>query len=415
MAAADTQTVPIEQIDLGSLELWEQGPPHEVFERLRREAPVHWSEMADWEGEPGFWSITRAEDVHRISREWETFSSEKGGILVVDNGGVPLEQQNAMFIAMDPPRHDRIKALFQRGFTPRRIAEHESRIREIVERVLDGVEGLDEVDLVSQVAQPVVARVICSFLGTPEEDDAIWADLANKGLAFGDEQLQPEGQETVLKVVQEVYERVSALAAERRANPTEDLTSVLVHAEVDGQRLEDHEIVFGFALLVAAGNDSTKGTFSSGMLALLQNDDQRAKLLADPSLIEGAVEEILRMYPAFASFRRTASKDVELHGKTIREGEKVVMWYPSSNRDEAVYECPHKLDVERDPEHQAFGAGGRHFCLGTALARLEIRILLEETLRRFPDMELVKSDAVRSLFINQPREVRVRLNGVAGA
>ncbi len=167
MATIDIQQTPVDEIDLGALELWEQGPPHEVFERLRREAPVHWSEMAQWAGEPGFWSITRAEDVHRISREWDTFSSEKGGILVVDHGGVPLEQQNAMFIAMDPPRHDRVKALFQRGFTPRRIAEHEGEIREIAVRVLDRLEGREEVDLVTEIAQPVVARVICSFLGTP--------------------------------------------------------------------------------------------------------------------------------------------------------------------------------------------------------------------------------------------------------
>ena len=209
MTVIDVQDVPVEEIDLGSLELWEQGPPHAVFERLRREAPVHWSAMADWDDEPGFWSITRAEDVHRISREWETFSSERGGILVVDHGGITLEQQNGMFIAMDPPRHDRIKALFQRGFTPRRIAEHEAKIREIACRVLDGLDGRDEIDLVSEVAQPVVARVICSFLGTPEEDDAVWADLANRGLAFGDEQLQPDGQASTIEVVQEVYERVT--------------------------------------------------------------------------------------------------------------------------------------------------------------------------------------------------------------
>ena len=151
------------------------------------------------------------------------------------------------------------------------------------------------------------------------------------------------------------------------------------------------------------------------MLALLKDDEQRAKLIADPSLIEDAVEEVLRLYPAFASFRRTATKDVELHGKTIHAGDKVVMWYPSANRDESEYECPHALDVERKPEHQAFGAGGRHFCLGTALARLELRVLFEETLRRFPEMELVESVSVRSLFINQPREVRVRLRGGAAA
>ena len=193
--------------------------------------------------------------------------------------------------------------------------------------------------------------------------------------------------------------------------PTDDLTSVLVHAEVEGQKLEEHEIVMGFFLLVAAGNDSTKATYCSGMRALMEDRSQLQLLLDDPSLIPGAVEESLRMFPAFAHFRRTATCDTELHGQPIREGEKVVMWYVSSNRDETRYEDPNRFDVTRNPEHQAFGAGGRHFCLGTALARLELRIMFEETLRRFPSIELAgRPTTVESPFINQLKTLPVRLS-----
>jgi cytochrome P450 len=193
-------------------------------------------------------------------------------------------------------------------------------------------------------------------------------------------------------------------------NPTDDLTSVLVNAEVDGQRLEEHEIVMGFFLLVAAGNDSTKATYCSGMRALMENPDQRQLLLDDPSLIPSAVEESLRMFPAFAHFRRTATCDTELHGQQIREGEKVVMWYVSSNRDESRHTDPDRFDVTRNPEHQAFGAGGRHFCLGTALARLELQILFEETLVRFPAMTSAGTPSfVESAFLNQLKTLPVRL------
>jgi cholest-4-en-3-one 26-monooxygenase len=200
------------------------------------------------------------------------------------------------------------------------------------------------------------------------------------------------------------------LVAERRANPgMDDLLDVLVHSEIDGEGLSESEIFMGLGLLGAAGNDSTRSVFTSGMLGLLENRDQLALLLADPGLIEGAVEELLRMYPAFAHFRRTATRDVELHGKTIREGDKVLLWYVASNRDESVYEDPQRLDVTRRPDHQAFGAGGRHFCLGAALARLEIKLLLGETLRRFPDLELAgEPTRARSLFLNQLKTMPVR-------
>ena len=194
------------------------------------------------------------------------------------------------------------------------------------------------------------------------------------------------------------------MIAERRENPTDDLTSVLVHAEVEGEKLEEHEIVMGFFLLVAAGNDSTKATYTSGMRALLEDREQLQMVLDDPSLIPGVVEEALRMFPAFAHFRRTATKDTVLNGQEIKEGEKVVMWYTSSNRDETRYEDPDRFDVLRNPEHQAFGAGGRHFCLGTALARLELKILFEETLARYPEIEPRRQAALRRVGLPQPAE-----------
>jgi cytochrome P450 len=405
----------LDRIDLGDLELWADGPPHELFTRLRREAPLHWSPLTDYPEEGGFWSLTRAEDLRRISLDWQTFSSYVGGIMVLDDFGIPLEAQQQQMISMDPPRHDRIKALFQRGFTPKRIAEHEERIRAIVNRVLDRVAERGECDLVNDVAAPVVSRVIGSFIGTPEEDDARHVEETNMVLGFGDEDLRPT-EEAVVEMMTAAWNETMEYIAERRANPgMDDLMDVLVHSEVDGEKLSDTEIFMGLGLLGAAGNDSTRSVFTSGMLALLDNPDQLQLLLSDPGLIEGGVEELLRLYPAFSHFRRTATADVEMHGETIREGDKVLLWYVSSNRDESVYGDPQRLDVTRRPDHQAFGAGGRHFCLGAALARLEIKTLLSETLRRFPDIELAgEPSRARSLFLNQLKTLPVRFTPEAG-
>jgi cholest-4-en-3-one 26-monooxygenase len=401
----------LDRIDLGDLELWEDGPPHELFARLRRDAPLHWSPLDDYPEEAGFWSLTRADDLRKVSLDWQTFSSYVGGIMVLDDFGIPLEGQQQQMISMDPPRHDRIKALFQRGFTPKRIAEHEERIRGIVNRVLDRVAGQDEVELVNEVAAPVVSRVIGSFIGTPEEDDQRHVEETNMVLGFGDEDLRPT-EEAVVEMMTRAWNETMEYIAERRANPgMNDLMDVLVHSEVDGEQLSDTEIFMGLGLLGAAGNDSTRSVFTSGMLGLFENPDQLSLLLDDPALIPGAVEELLRFYPAFAHFRRTATRDVEMHGKTIREGDKVLLWYVASNRDEQVYADPQRLDVTRKPDHQAFGAGGRHFCLGAALARLEIKVLLEETLRRFPDIEPAGEPThARSLFLNQLKTLPVRFS-----
>jgi cytochrome P450 len=390
--------------------MWADGPPHEMFKQMRSRCPIHWTErVTDYPQEKGFWSVTTAEDIHTVSRDWKTYSSAQGVTAVSEV--FPLELTQAMFIGMDPPKHDRLKALFQAGFTPKRIAAHEDEIRAIVVDVLDRIEGRDTCDLVLDVAQPAVSRVIGRFMGIPEEDDAIWARLMNSTLSGDDKDLNPEGIDGVLeKDIPEIFERCGRMIAERREHPTEDLTTVLVNAEIDGEKLEEHELVMGFFLLVAAGNDSTKATYTSGMRALMEDAEQMQLLLDDPSLVSGAVEESLRMFPAFAHFRRTATCDAELHGQKIKEGDKVVMWYVSSNREESLYDDPDHFDVRRNPEHQAFGAGGRHFCLGTALARLELKVLFEETLKRFPDMAMDGKPAyVESGFLNQMKTLPVRL------
>jgi cytochrome P450 len=402
---------PLDEVLVTEREHWPDGPPHELFKEMRAKCPVHWtSEITEYPEEDGYWSVTRADDVHAVSLDWETYSSATG-ITALTDAIMPVDLIRAMFIGMDPPKHDRLKALFQRGFTPKRIAEHEDEIRAITGGVLDRLEGRDGCDLVTDVAQPVVSRVIGSFMGIPPADDEIWARLMNNTLGAGDPDINPEGVQSVMeRDVPEIFARCGQLIAERRDNPTDDLTSVLVHAEVDGERLEEHEIVMGFFLLVAAGNDSTKATYCSGMRALMEHPDQKQMLVDDPALIPGTVEEALRLFPAFAHFRRTATRDTELAGKQIREGDKVVMWYVSSNRDETRYEDPDRFEVTRNPEHQAFGAGGRHFCLGAALARLELRVLFEETLARHPGIELAGAPQyAESPFVNQLKTLPVRL------
>jgi len=401
----------LDQVLVTEREHWLDGPPHELFGRLRSECPVHWTaRVTEYPDEAGYWSVTRAQDIHAVSRDWRTYSSELGGVTAMTDV-FPLELMRAMFIGMDPPKHDRLKMLFQAGFTPRRIAAHEPAIRQIVVDVLGRLEGRHECDLVSDVAQPVVSRVIGSFMGIPEDEDAEWARLMNTALSAGDPDLNPEGMQSIMEnEIPEIFARCSKMIDARREHPTDDLTSVLVHAEIDGQKLEEHEIVMGFFLLVAAGNDSTKATYCSSLRALMEHPAQRQALLDDRSLIPSAVEESLRMFPAFAHFRRTATHDTELAGQPIREGDKVVMWYVSSNRDETAYEDPDRFDVRRNPEHQAFGAGGRHFCLGAALARLELKVMLEETLARYPEMEIAgPTTVIESGFINQLKSLPVRL------
>ena len=396
-------------------ELWAEGPPHATFAELRAKCPVHYSPgVAGMPELAGFWSITKADDVAAVSRDWKTFSSNAKGAVDLTWEGMPehlVELTKTDMINLDPPRHDRVKQLFLAGFTQQRIEGEEGKVRTAVANVLDRLEGKETCDLVNDVAKPIVARVIHGFMGIPESDDARWIHNISRFVAFNDPHFNPAGFDEWLEVfIPDLIGQCMELIEARKAAPGEDLISILVNAQVEGDKLDDEEIIAGMLLLFAAGNDSTMATYTSAMKALCDNPDERAKVLADMSLVPSVVEEALRMFPAFALMRRTATTDVELGGKQIKEGDSVILWYPSSNRDEDKYEDPDRFDVTRNPQHQAFGAGGRHFCLGNALARLELRVMVEETLRRYPQME-VAGDApfTESFFVNQRKSLPVRL------
>src|SRR4051812_17695441 len=234
----DTDSIPVEDILLGDREHFVNGPPHAIFKRLRSECPVHWtSHLPEWPGEEGFHSVTTWDDVRTVSMDWQTFSSEIGGITALTHSVMPVEMQRGMFIAQDPPKHDRLKALFQRGFTPKRIGEHEERIRKIVDDVIDALPTDRPVNLVDEFAQPIVTRVICSFTGTDPADDAIWGHLMNEVMAGGDPDINPDGPQAIMeRVIPEIFERCQQLIDARRAEPQDDLITVLVQAEVDGMK-----------------------------------------------------------------------------------------------------------------------------------------------------------------------------------
>jgi cytochrome P450 len=401
--------IDLASIDLSDHALWRDDPPYEIFARLRKERPVHWSPLSQFPHEKGFWSIVRQRDMSAISKDWETFSSEEGGMVLVDDIGVPLDMMRMQPISQDPPRHDRVKALFQQAFTPKRIVAHTEIIRAITDIAIDKVAGRGECDLVHDIGAQTTARVIGSLLGTPPEDDWKLVEWSNITLGFEDPDYRADF-DMLGDVMVEAFQYVLPMVEARRAQPTDDLTSALAHAEVDGEKFTDAEMVMTFGLLMAAGNDSTRAVYGNSMIALMENDDQRQMLIDDPSLIEDAVEECLRCFPAFSYMRRTAMRDVELHGETIKKGDKVALWYVASNRDETVYEDADKFDIRRGrPQHQAFGAGGRHFCLGAALARLELKTMLEQTLKRLPDMELAAVPVrATSLFLNQHKTIPVQ-------
>lgn len=400
---------PIADIDVSDPDLWAERYPTDLFARLRAEDPVHWSEMTAFEDEGGYWSITKAEHLTEVSKDYETFSSGQGGIVLSDNG-MPLDLQRHQFISMDPPGHTRLKQVFQRVFTPKMIATREPVVRAAACDALDAVEAEGSCDLVQTVGEPVVARVIASLLGTPPEMDPKLIEWGQSAIGFDDSELCPDPRpEHAYEVVSEVLDYVLPLVRDRVADPQDDLLSRLANAEIEGEPLTELELATIFVLLLAAGTDSTKSVYTNGMKALMESPDQRQLLLDDPSAIPVAVEEVLRCFPAFAHMRRTVTRDVDFHGAQMRAGDKLALWYVSGNRDEDVYEDPERFDVTRDPKHQAFGAGGRHFCLGAALARLELKVLLEETLSRFPTMEIDGEPVrTRSNFLNQYKHLPIR-------
>jgi len=409
MTTVDLQD--LDSVDLADPAVWDDGPPYDLFQRMQREAPVHFSAQRNLPDEGGFWSITRFDDVRAVSRDHRTFSSEKRGIFHMDDIGVPLDMQRLQLISMDPPRHDRLKALVIKEFTPEAVGGHQGHVKQIINRTLDSVADRERFDLVADVARPIPARVIGSLLGTPPEDDATLVHWTNVFTAFEDPTIRDQWADT-MAVVTEITEYTQNRIAQRDDSQGGNLLTAMVDAEVEGDKLNELEIATFFVLLMSAGNDSTRATYSATMLELLRNPELRQQVREHPELVDAVVEEGLRCFPAFAFMARAATKDTELHGKTIKENDRLLLWYIASNRDETVFPDPHKFDITRPglaDQHQAFGGRGKHFCLGANLARLELKLWIQQTLERFPDLQLDgEPTRVRALFLNQYNSIPVR-------
>ncbi len=395
----------LSDIDLVSPDVFVAGVPHHMFKVLRAEAPVFWH--PEVEG-PGFWAITKYHDVVAISKNPATFSSNRRTALLPEMPQPQLDNQRLMMLNLDPPQHNKVRNLVNKGFTPRMVARLEPRIREITAAIIDRIAPKGACDFVTEIAAELPLQVIVEMLGVPMEDRHLVFDWSNRMIGFDDPEYQTTPEDGEIAAA-ELYAYANQLARERRQHPRDDLVTVLLNAEVDGERLSELEFDLFFLLLSVAGNETTRNLISGGMLALLEHPDQRDRLLADPSLLPSAVEEMLRWVSPVMHFRRTATCDTEIRGQKIRENDKIVMFYPSANRDEEIFPDADVFDITRHPnEHLAFGIG-QHFCLGAKLARLEIRVMFEELLRRLPDIELAGPvRRLRSNFINGIKAMPVR-------
>ncbi|HYC24041.1 MAG TPA: cytochrome P450 [Candidatus Bathyarchaeia archaeon] len=394
------------EVDLVNPENYVPGVPHDAFQVLRKEAPIFWHKEPD--GGAGFWALTRYDDVMAVSKDPGTFSSYKGGTILRDIPEDDLNNTRTIMLNMDPPQHARYRRLVSQGFTPRMTAALEPHIREIADKIIDAVIARGECDFVTEIAAELPLQVIAELLGIPLEDRHKVFEWSNRLIGFDDPEFQNSMEEGKLAAM-EMYMYANQLALERKGSPRDDLVSVLMNGIVEGEQLSELEFDSFFLLLAVAGNETTRNLISGGMLALIENHAERARLLADPSLLPSAVEEMLRYVSPVMHFRRTATRDTEIRGQKIREGEKVTVWYISANRDEEVFPHANRFDAGRAPNnHLAFGIG-EHFCLGSNLARLEIRIMFEQLLRRMPDIELAGPVArLRSNFINGVKRMPVR-------
>jgi cholest-4-en-3-one 26-monooxygenase len=401
----------LDTIDLTDKDVFVKGVPYDWFETLRREAPVYWHPEPD--GGPGFWCVTRYEDVVTVNRDNQTFSSSRGAVFIWDLPPEDLEQQRLMMLNMDPPMHTRYRRLVNKGFTPRMVDELEGTIRERTRAILDKVAPRGECDFVVDVAAELPLQVIADILGVPQADRHKMFDWSNRMIGSEDPEYAVS-QEQAQQASMELFAYAAKLAEDKRAQDPRgaDLISVLSEAEVEGEQLTQLEIDLFFMLLTVAGNETTRNLISHGLLMLLDHRDQLERVRDRRALLPSAVDEMLRYASPVMHFRRTATKDLTLGDTDIAEGDKVVIWYASANRDETVFAEPMRFDVARSPnEHVAFGGGGPHFCLGANLARMEIRVIFDELLDRWGDLELTGDpQRLRSNFINGIKHIPLRFS-----
>ncbi len=392
-------------VDLSDSRSYVAGVPHAYLAWLRRHDPAHWQ---DEPGGPGFWAITRYEDCVTVNRDYERFSSAAQGTMPFEMGADEIAQQSLMMLNMDPPLHTRYRRLVNKGFTPRMVRDLEESIHRATDAIIDEVIETGRADFVTQISAELPLQVIAELLGVPQEDRHRMFEWSNRMVGNEDPEYQDQ-QELALTSAMELYAYAAELFAMKRIDPHADLMSALTTVEVEGERLSELELELFFLLLTVAGNETTRNLMSGAMHAFFQYPDQWQRLLADRSLLPTAVDEMLRFVTPVMNFRRTAMVETELSGTRIAAGDKVVFFHASANRDEDVFTDPDTFDIGRDPNpHIAFGGGGPHFCLGTNLARMEIRVMYEHLLDRLPD---IRQDGevqrLQSQFINGVKHIPV--------
>ncbi len=409
----------LSDVDLVNYDNYVDAVPFEMFDLLRREAPVYWHE--EQPPNHGFWAVTKHEDVVSVHLDGETYSSERGAVSIEELDPEQVEIRKSM-IDMDPPRHTELRVPINRRFAPRSVAAYESQIRPLARQIVEEALAKGEVDFALEIAMQLPIRVLCWMLGVPDADGRKLVEWGNA--LFGN--TDPEYSKLVVDKEDtepyrmlpfrspdgaELFAYAGRLVEDRRRAPGSDIVTMLLDARLEGRPLTDRELKNNFQLLVVAGNETTRHAISHGMLALIDHPDQMRRLRDDRSLMPVAVEEILRWATPIYQFRRTATRDAELRGRRIRKGDKVVAWYISANRDEDAFDDPYRFDVARHPnDHATFGPGGPHYCLGAHLARLEIRLMFEELLPRVAHIELPGPvERLRSNFINGIKHMPVRI------
>jgi cytochrome P450 len=390
----------------------ERGRPYELFAALRREAPVAYCEP---EGYAPFWAITRHEDIVAISRDPARFSNAEG-VALLRKDEPDFQRMVRTIVNMDPPDHGPYRAIGHRWFVPRNLRSLEERVRDLVHELLDGVaaRGATRIDFVSEIATPLPLRMICNLLGLPPEDEAFALRVADEAFGADDPDMKrSEGGRQALVV--ELFGYFTKMLADRRREPREDLLSLIANAEVNGKPIPDLEALSYAGVILGAGIDTTRNALGSGLETLLAHPEQLERLRKDPSLVPTAVEEILRWTVPANQMLRSATCDTEVRGVAIRKGETLVLFYPSANRDESVFDEPDRFLVDRKPNHHLTFGIGEHFCLGAGLARMEIRVLLEELLPRLQSIRLAGTPKrIETSFIVGWKELPIEIELAPG-
>jgi cholest-4-en-3-one 26-monooxygenase len=396
------------EIDIYDPDVYVPGIPHDRFAILRAQAPVY--HHPDPQKPEGFWAVTRYEDVVTISRNPEIYSSQAETCLIFEMPEEEKAQQRLMMLNMDPPEHTRQRSLVNRGFTPRTIGKLEERIRKVCEEIVDKAVATGSGDFVTMVAAELPLVVIAEMIGVPYADRHKLFEWSNRMLSGDDPEVaSPEDNASA---AMEVYAYANELAAEKRKCPGDDIITKLISPDEHGNVLSEFEFDLFFVLLMVAGNETTRNAMSGGMLAFIDNPEQWERLKADPAKLKGtAAEEIVRWVSPVIDFRRTVIQDTTLSGVDLKAGDKVIMYYPSANRDEAVFDDPYTFDIGRDPNpHLGFGGGGPHFCLGRHLAKLELELMLETLATKIDKIELTGPvSRLRSNFINGVKSMPVKI------